>query len=52
MSKLKFGVFSALDSEDIIKGKNHIKNITKYFDTLDDKYESVWLPDRARLIIG
>ena len=45
MSKLKFGVFSALDSEDISKGKNHIKNITKYFDTLDDKYESVWLPD-------
>jgi alkanesulfonate monooxygenase SsuD/methylene tetrahydromethanopterin reductase-like flavin-dependent oxidoreductase (luciferase family) len=45
MSKVKFGVFLALDSEDMNKRQSHINNSKKYLSSLDKKYESVWLPD-------
>jgi len=45
MGEVKYGVYSALDSEDINQGKHHIKNIRKYLDSLANVYESVWIPD-------
>jgi len=45
MGKIKYGVYSALDPEDINQGKDHIKNVRKYLDSLADVYESVWIPD-------
>jgi alkanesulfonate monooxygenase SsuD/methylene tetrahydromethanopterin reductase-like flavin-dependent oxidoreductase (luciferase family) len=45
MSKVKFGVAVFNDSEDKIPARDHIKNIIKYLDSLDNVYESVWHPD-------
>jgi alkanesulfonate monooxygenase SsuD/methylene tetrahydromethanopterin reductase-like flavin-dependent oxidoreductase (luciferase family) len=45
VSKIKYGVYSALDPEDINQGKDHIKNVRKYLDSLANAYESVWIPD-------
>jgi len=45
LSKIKFGTYVALDTEDLSQGRNHIQNIKKYLETLDKAYESVWLPD-------
>ena len=45
MSKVRFGVVIIPDPEDNSRGIEHFQNIIKYLDSLDNAYESVWMPD-------
>ena len=45
MSKVRFGVGIWIDSEGICHGREHVQNITKYLDSLNNVYEEVWLND-------
>ena len=40
MSKVKFGAFIALDTEDLSQGANHIQNTIKYLNNLPQAFES------------
>ena len=41
MSKVKFGAFIALDTEDLSQGANHIQNTLKYLNNLPKAFESI-----------
>ena len=45
MKKVRFGVSLPWMSEGGVQGREFIKNITDYLDTLDNIYESVWIAD-------
>ena len=45
MSKVRFGVGISRLSDDGSQGKDHIQNIYKYLDSIDDVYESAWVSD-------
>jgi alkanesulfonate monooxygenase SsuD/methylene tetrahydromethanopterin reductase-like flavin-dependent oxidoreductase (luciferase family) len=45
MSKVRFGVLLPDFPEDGSRGNEYIQKIIKYLDTLDNKYQSVWLGD-------
>ena len=49
MSKVRFGVVLWDWPEDGSRGREHLQNIVKYLDTLDNAYESVWLGDHFTL---
>jgi alkanesulfonate monooxygenase SsuD/methylene tetrahydromethanopterin reductase-like flavin-dependent oxidoreductase (luciferase family) len=45
MSKVRFGVILATDPEDDSRGREYSQKIIGYLDSLDDAYESIWIPD-------
>jgi alkanesulfonate monooxygenase SsuD/methylene tetrahydromethanopterin reductase-like flavin-dependent oxidoreductase (luciferase family) len=45
VSKVGFGAYIALDTEDLTQGKYHIQDIKKYLSNLPKSFESIWLPD-------
>lgn len=45
MSKVSFGIAIAPDPEDNSRGREYFQKIIEYLDSLDNVYESVWLPD-------
>ena len=45
MGKVRFGISVAPDPEDSTRGREYVQTIIKYLDSLDEVYESVWIPD-------